>query len=80
MFEEDPGVFFVDTYRVLDGLARSCSIDEIRIHVVDRAFAITSKRKAVRHVTASVFSKVECVFPLMWMFGIAVWDYHFRQR
>ena len=42
MFEEDPRIFFVDADGVFDGLAGSGSVDEVGVHVVDRAFAVAT--------------------------------------
>ena len=76
MFEQYARVFFVDADGVLDGLRRARSVDEVGIHVVDSALAVTSQGKTVGHVAATVFPQVEGVFAVVRMFRVAVRDDH----
>ena len=77
MLEEDPSVFFVDTDGVFDYLRGAGAVDEGGVHVVDCTFAVAAEGEAVGHVSSAVFAKVEGVFAVMRVFGIAVGDDHF---
>lgn len=80
MFEQDPGVFFVDADCILDGLAGAGAVDEGSVHVVDCSLAVAAQGEAVCHVSASVFAEIEGVLAVMRVLGVAVRDNHFRER
>lgn len=80
VLEEDTGVFFVDAYGVFDRGCRTGFIDECCIHVVNCAFAVTAQAERVGHVSTTVFSQIECVFPLVRVFRVSIWDDHFGKR
>lgn len=42
VLEEYPGIFFMNTDRILDGLAAPCATDQSRIHIVNDTFTIAS--------------------------------------
>lgn len=43
MLEQDTGVLFVNTYRVLDCAYRAVASGEVRVEVVDGAFAVAAQ-------------------------------------
>ena len=49
-------------------------------HVMNCTFAVAAERKTVGHVSSSIFSKVESVFTLMWMFGVTIRNNHLSER
>lgn len=49
-------------------------------HVMDRPFTVTTQRKTVGHVTASVLAQVESMLSLMRMLRIAIGHHHLCQR
>ena len=79
MLEQDPRVFFMDADGVLDGLRRASFVNEISVHVVDGALTVTSQSETVGHVAAAVFTQVEGMFAVMWVFRVAVGDNHFGE-
>ncbi len=42
------------------------------------SFAVAAEGEAVGHIAASVLAEIECVFPLMRVFGVPVGDNHLR--
>lgn len=76
VLEEYAGVFFVDADGVLDRLACTGTVDEVRIHVVDGPFTIAAESEAVGHVATSVFTQIKGMFPLMRVLRVPIWYYH----
>jgi len=80
MLEKDASIFLVNAYSVLDGCALACSVDKCSIHVMDSTLAITTQRQAVGHISSTILAKIESMFSLMRVLGIAVRNHHLRQR
>lgn len=80
VLEEYPGIFFMDTDGILDGLAAPCAIDKSSVHIVNNTFTIASKRKTIRHTTSTVFPEVKGMLPVMGILRVPVRDDHLRQR
>lgn len=80
VLEQDTRVFLVDADGVLDGHGRAGPVDELGVHVVDAALAVTAQAEWVGHVTTAVLAEIEGVLALMRVFWVAVRDDHFRER
>ena len=76
MFEQYARVFFVDADGVLDGLRGASFVDKVGVHVMDCALAVTSQGETVGHVATAVFTQVEGVFAVVWVFRVTVGDDH----
>ena len=71
VLEKNPAIFFMNANSVVDGSQPTGSGWEVRIEVVNRPLAVTSERKTVRHIPASVLPEIECVLALVRVFRIA---------
>ena len=80
VFEQDPGVFFVDADGVFDRCGLAGAVHKVGVHVVDRALAVAAQCEGVGHVAAAVLAQIESVFALVRAFGVAVGDDHFGER
>lgn len=70
----------MDADGVLDRLRAAGAVDEVGVHVVNGAFAVTAETQTIGHVSATIFAEIEGVLALMRVLGVAVWHDHFGQR
>jgi hypothetical protein len=80
VLEQDTCILFMDTDGVFDGLRIACSVDKVRVQVVDSTLAIAAKSQTVGHVSSAVLSEIKCMLALMGMLRISIGYDHLSKR